>query len=396
MKRSHGTLASDRQFEPVRSHAGTDAMSGGKFLKLTEIRAVEGTSTPLARASVWVPMWLAMDAFRRMQGEALQACGLGPIECSYSIVASDARWRLRRYSGGDAHSSLLIVAAPIKQPYIWDLLPGVSVVRYCRSCGFRVYLLEWTPPSPANRNAGLAAYAGQSIGEAVAAITRASGVQPLIMGHSLGGTLAAIFAALAPDSIRGLVLLGAPLCFEKGSSPLRDGIVSIVPNSFPDMDVVPGSLLSQLCALACPETFVLARLTDAGISMSDPHAALTHARIERWALDEFPLQGKLVQEILEWLFREDRFCEAMLPISGKTLGPASLRGPTLMVVNPADEVAPPTSIAPFVDAMAGGNVRVVAHAGEVGVGLQHLAILAGRQAHAHVWPKIVSWMQARA
>ena len=323
MKRSHVTLESDRGSNPSKTRIGTDAMSGGNFLKLTGTRAVEGTSTPAAGASVWAPMWLAMDALRQMQGEALEAWGLGPIECSYSVrcfgraLAPSPVFRRR-----DTRSSLLIVAAPIKQPYIWDLLADVSVVRYCRSCGFRVFLLEWTPPSRGNRNAGLADYAGQSIGEAVATITKASsGVQPFIMGHSLGGTLAAIFAALAPDSIRGLVLLGAPLCFEKGSSPLRDGIVSIVPNSFPDMDVVPGSLLSHLCALACPETFVLARLTDAGVSMSDPHAALTHARIERWALDEFPLQGKLVHEILEWLFREDRFCDATLSISGKTLGP---------------------------------------------------------------------------
>jgi polyhydroxyalkanoate synthase len=342
-------------------------------------------------------MWLAMDALRRMQGEALQACGLGPVESSYNVVASDARWRLRRYSGGDPHSSLLIVAAPIKQPYIWDLLPRISVVRYCRSCGFRVYLLEWTPPSAANRNAGLAEYAGQAIGQAVAIVARAGrGVQPIIMGHSLGGTLGAIFAALAPDSIRGLVLLGAPLCFDRGSSRLRDGILSIVPRSFPDMDVVPGSLLSHLCAAACPETFVLARFTDAGVSMSDPHAALTHAKIERWALDELPLQGRLVREILQWLLREDRFCGAALSIHGKTLGPSSLRVPTLMVVNLADEVAPPTSIGPFVDAMAGGLVRVMEHGAELGVGLQHLAILAGRQAHVRVWPKIVSWLKARA
>ena len=369
------------------------AMSGGNLRKVTEVPAVEVQSTLAAGTSVWAPMWLAMDTLRQMQGKALEAWGIGPIECSYDVVASDARWRLRRYSGEDSHSSLLIVAAPIKQPYIWDLLPGVSVVRYCRSCGFRMYLLEWTPPSPANRNAGLADYAGQSIGDAAATIARAEGgKQPFVMGHSLGGTLAAIFAAFAPDSVRGLVLLGAPLCFEDGSSPLRDGIVSIVPSSFPDMDVVPGSLLSHLCALACPETFVLARLTDAGVSLSDPHAAITHANIERWALDEFPLQGRLVQEILEWLFRENRFSDATLSISGKTLGPSSLRVPTLIVMNPDDEVAPPTSIRPFVGAMAGGNVRVVEHAGEVGVGLQHLAILAGRQAHAHVWPKIVSWM----
>jgi polyhydroxyalkanoate synthase len=228
-------------------------MLGGNFLKPTGTRAVEGTSTPLAGTSVWTPMWLAMDALRQAQGEALQAWGLGPIECSYNVVASDVRWRLRRYSAGDAQSSLLIVAAPIKQPYIWDLLPGVSVVRYCRSRGFRVYLLEWTPPSPINRNAGLADYAGQSIGQAVATVAKAAnGVQPFIMGHSLGGTLAAIFAALAPESIRGLVLLGAPLCFEKGSSHLRDGIASIVPKSFPYMGVVPGSLLSHLCALGAP------------------------------------------------------------------------------------------------------------------------------------------------
>src|SRR5688572_15734696 len=109
MKRSHVTLGGDRGSNPSRTHIGTDAMSGGNFLKTTGARAVEGTSTPLAGTSVWTPMWLAMDALRQMQGEGLQAWGLGPTECSHSIVASDARWRLRRYSGGDAHSSLLIV-----------------------------------------------------------------------------------------------------------------------------------------------------------------------------------------------------------------------------------------------------------------------------------------------
>lgn len=338
-------------------------------------------------------MWPAMDAFRRMQGA--DAFGFGPIECPYSVFASSAGWRLRQYSGGDPHSSLLIVAAPIKQPYIWDLLPGVSVVRHCRSRGLRVYLLEWTPPSCSNRNIGWAEYAGRSVGEAVATIASAAGgVQPFIMGHSLGGTVAAIFAAFAPESIRGLVLLGTPLCFEPASSRLRDGIVAIVPSSFPDTDVVTGSLLSQLCALACPETFVWARLTDAGVSMGDPHAAVIHGGIERWALDEFPLQGKLVHEIVQWLYRDNGFYAGTLSIGMKTVCPSSLRVPTLAVVNAADEIAPPTSVRPFIDAMPEGNASVNEHAGEIGVGLQHLAILVGQQAHAQVWPKIISWLDA--
>jgi polyhydroxyalkanoate synthase len=65
-----------------------------------------------------------------------------------------------------------------------------------------------------------------------------------------------------------------------------------------------------------------------------------------------------------------------------------------MVVNTADEIAPPASIAPFAQAMPGGAARVIEYAGETGVGLQHLAILVGRQAYAHVWPQIMSWIKA--
>jgi polyhydroxyalkanoate synthase subunit PhaC len=344
-------------------------MSGSNPSELTWIEAEEIASSQAAVTGMWTPMWFAIDALRRMQGDALESFGFGPIECHYDVLAADTHWRLRQYSGGDAHS-LLIVAAPIKQPYIWDLVPGISVVRRCRSHGLRVYLLEWTPPSRGNRNAGLAEYAGRAVGEAVAIVSRAAaGAQPFIMGHSLGGTVAAIFAACTPESIRGLVLLGAPLCFGPASSRLRDGIVSSVPSSFPDMDVVPGSLLSQLCVFASPETFVWSRLTDACLSMSDPHAALTHGKIERWALDEFPLPGKLVHEILEWLFRENRFCSGTLSIGMNTVGPSCLRAPTLVVINAADEIAPAASVRPFIDAMPEENVCLIEHTSEMGVGL---------------------------
>ncbi|WP_454652699.1 alpha/beta fold hydrolase [Bradyrhizobium liaoningense] len=56
--------------------------------------------------------------------------------------------------------------------------------------------------------------------------------RPAVIGHSLGGTLAAIFAAMAPESICALVLLGASLCFEPGSSRFRDVLVSMTPSPF--------------------------------------------------------------------------------------------------------------------------------------------------------------------
>jgi polyhydroxyalkanoate synthase len=133
---------------------------------------------------------------------------------------------------------------------------------------------------------------------------------------------------------------------------------------------------------------------DAVLSLTDPAATAIHNRVERWALDELPLPGRLVHEIVDWLYREDRFYRGTLPICGREVGPSGLRLPTLMVINTADEIAPPASVTAFAQAMPDQAARVIEYAGETGVGLQHLAVLVGRQAYAQVWPKIISWLKA--
>ena len=75
------------------------------------------------------------------------------------------------------------------------------------------------------------------------------------------------------------------------------------------------------------------------MSIADPLAMEIHARVERWALDEVPLPGKLVHQIIDWLYRENRFCRGSLKIGEKVIGPSSLSVPTLAVVNTADEIA---------------------------------------------------------
>ncbi len=60
------------------------------------------------------------DIVRRAQDDALGAFGLDPKECIYDVIVSGAYWRLRDYAGCGASRSLLVVAAPIKRPYVWD------------------------------------------------------------------------------------------------------------------------------------------------------------------------------------------------------------------------------------------------------------------------------------
>jgi polyhydroxyalkanoate synthase len=188
-------------------------------------------------------------------------------------------WRLREYRTHATVSTVLIIAAPIKCPYVWDLSPSTSAIRRCMQQGVHVRLLEWLPASEATGNNGLGEYA-EAIRRCIAKISGDDEqATPFLFGHSLGGTLAAIFGALAPEAIRGLVLLGAPLCFRPAASRFRDALVSLVPSGLSDAEPSPGSLLSCVSALASPDTFIWSRLADAAFSLADGHALEIHARV---------------------------------------------------------------------------------------------------------------------
>jgi polyhydroxyalkanoate synthase len=334
-----------------------------------------------------------LDDTRRARGNVLAALGFGPVECAYGVIASGPRWVLREYAGAAARVSVLIIAAPIKRPYIWDLAPPISAIGYLLAHGLGVHLLEWTPPQTGDRSVGLDDCV-DTIATCLSRVPRdAGGASPVLIGHSLGGTLAAIFAAFDPRRVGGLVLLGAPLCFREGTSHFRDALVSIARSDPAETEVVPGSVLTHASALASPHAFVWSRLIDAAVSLADLQALDTHFRIARWALDEVALPGKLLGQILGWLYREDRFFGGTLPVKGRVVGPRDLVVPTLAVVDTADEIVPPAAVSPFLDASPAVS-RLVEYPGEAGVALQHLALLVGRQARARVWPEIISWLKA--
>src|SRR3974390_1681586 len=154
-----------------------------------------------------------VDVLRRSGGDAVAAFGLGPRECPYQVIGSGPHWRLRDYGGRGASPSLLIVAAPIKRPYIWDLVPSASAIRCCLNRGLHVHLLEWLPASRDDGHIGL----DESVSVIADGLSRIAaqngGARPFLIGHSLGGTLAATYAAPAPAHRAGLLPLGAPLCF---------------------------------------------------------------------------------------------------------------------------------------------------------------------------------------
>jgi poly[(R)-3-hydroxyalkanoate] polymerase subunit PhaC len=352
------------------------------------------------------------DLVRRERGRWLDAMGLGPIETPARTVRALRGAELRAYldpsRDSRPHSAapvLLIVPAPIKRAYIWDLAPEVSVVRRGLEAGLRVYLIRWTEPGrDAEQDDGLADYADHFIAESLEAIAADSGEAapgPVVLaGHSLGGTLAAIFAALHPDAVQALVLLEAPLCF---GGPAAGALAPLIQRAPPAGAVaaalggrVPGSFLNVVSTAAAPDAFQWERWLDAATSLHDPAAWQLHLRVERWTLDEFPLPGRLFAEVVERLYREDRFWRGTLRVGGRLAAPGRITAPVLSVVDPRSRVIPPASIVPFVEALRTRvEARLLRYEGDTGVALQHVGTLVGRNAHRRLWPIILDWIRQR-
>jgi polyhydroxyalkanoate synthase subunit PhaC len=157
-----------------------------------------------------------MDEVRRQIGRGFDAASLGPQETPHRVASEFPGARLRAYHDLESIRGpvLLIIPAPFKRAYIWDLLPQVSVIRRFLDRSFSVYLLEWLIPTKREDGFGLSEYADRLICEAQDAIRSETGSSaPILAGHSLGGTLAAIFATLHPDRGGRLLLVDAPLAF---------------------------------------------------------------------------------------------------------------------------------------------------------------------------------------
>lgn len=341
--------------------------------------------------------WL--DEIRRLIGRRLDAIGLGPQEMPHRVISESPGARLRAYHRRDLRQGpvLLIIPAPFKRAYLWDLLPPVSVVRRCLERGFRVFLLEWLVPTELEDEFGLVDYADRLILEAQMAIRAETGSPaPVLAGHSLGGTLAAIFATLHPGQVGKLLLLDAPLAFGKYGGPLTQAIRALPHASTIRKSAgspVPGSVITALSVAAAPEILQLQRVTDFAASVLDPEALAVHLRVERWTYDEFPLPGRLFEEILELLYREDRLVSGTLQIGERRTGIACLQSPVMAVVNPVGGLVPPRSMLKALEAVPKLTFEVLEYAGGRGPMLQHVGPLVAPVAHQQLWPKLAAWAE---
>lgn len=340
-----------------------------------------------------------LDEFRRTMGRGLEAGGIRPQPTPSHAVYGTGTAVLQHYGGADTDAPVvLLVPAPIKKSYIWDMTPTTSVVRRVLEAGFNVYLLDWQEPGPEHQNFGLDAYADSLIEQCMAYIDSTQGTsQTFLIGHSLGGILSAIYSALHPSRVRGLVLLEAPIAFEEDSGPVKAVATASLPAfSLTDqVGNVPGISMNGLGVLAAPGEFIGERSRDFLRSLSTPDAFFRHMLVERWTLDETALPKRLFEEVTEDLCRNNLFCRGELIVNGKFALPRNVAAPLLSVACPHSRIIPPSTMTKFHQITSSTERRILFYEGDVGVTLQHVGVLVGNDAHQQLWPEITQWLNTQ-
>jgi polyhydroxyalkanoate synthase len=342
----------------------------------------------------------ALDAARRRSGRALEAAGFGPRPTPSTLLDVAPGVRLHTYPAAVDGPPVLLVPAPIKRSYIWDLDPAASVVAHAIRRGLRPFLVEWCERPPDEPRPGLEHYADTLLGACLDAVTERTGASRVaVAGHSLGGTLSAILTARRPERVAGLALLEAPLRF--GAAGSFAPFVATTPAAVVAhlaAGGVPGAFLDVVSALAAPREFAVQPRMDLLRSLldglTDPEPLRTHLRVLRWAGDEFRMPGPLFRDIVERLYRDDAFAGGTLSVAGRRVGPDTLTAPLVTVVAPRSAVIPPASVVPVHEAAAAADKLLLDYPGDVGVALQHVGVLIGRRAHGELWPRILDRLAA--
>jgi polyhydroxyalkanoate synthase len=128
-------------------------------------------------------------------------------------------------------------------------------------------------------------------------------------------------------------------------------------------------------------------------SLAERDAIKTHLRVAGWTFEEIPLPHRLFEEVVDLLYREDRFTRGTLRVGNRIASPKAIEAPLLSIIDPRCRLVPPQAVLPFLRSTQSQDIKLLWYEGDTGVALQHVGMLVGHKAHTHLWPKAIRWMQ---
>ncbi|HLJ68749.1 MAG TPA: alpha/beta fold hydrolase [Chloroflexota bacterium] len=291
---------------------------------------------------------------------------------------------------------LLLVFALVNRPYIFDLRPDNSFVRFMQERGFDVYLIDWGAPGPEDQALRLDDYALDYLPRAIRKVKEVSGSDELtLLGWCIGALLGVMYAALQPaDGLRNLILLTAPLDFSERSC---GGFLRWVDERFLNVDAIletfgnmPAELIDYGAKALKPVDSYLSTYARLWENADNPRVVDSWHAMHTWINDGIPMAGAAFRQLIVELYRENRLLSGTLLARGRPVDLGAIRASLLNVVAERDHIVPPPQSESILARVGSSDRQLLRIPGG------HIGIMAGSSAVETTWPEIERWLAARS
>ena len=288
---------------------------------------------------------------------------------------------------------ILLVMATTNRGYIFDMVPGQSLVEFLLKAGFDVFMIDWEAPRADESHLGLDDYVLDFLPSCVSRVLDETGEPDLtVVGYCFGGVLSLLWAALHPGApLRNLVTFTTPINF-KGMEMFQ----AWSDKRFFDVDRLiatygncPAEMLYSAFDMLRPGARIAGniRLWD---NLWNDEYVKSFRMFDRWATDTLPLAGRYFKETTERLMWDNALYEGHMDVAGRKIDLGKIKVPFMHVVAEHDHIVPYEASRHLVPMIGSADKQEVMLKGG------HVSLVAGANAIKRLWPQLDNWLQERS
>jgi polyhydroxyalkanoate synthase subunit PhaC len=288
---------------------------------------------------------------------------------------------------------ILLVMATTNRGYIFDMVPGQSLVEFLLKAGYDVFMIDWEAPRADERHLGMDDYVLDFLPTCVNKVLEVTGEPDLsVVGYCFGGVLSLLWAALNPDGpMKNLVTFTTPVDFSEMKQ-----FQTWADKRFFDIDRLiathgncPAEMLYSSFDMLRPGGRLAGniRLWD---NMWDDEYVKAYRMIDRWSSDMLPLAGRYFKETTEQLMWDNALFEGRMQVAGRKIDLGVITAPFMHVVAQHDHIVPYDASKPLVPMIGSTDKQEVVLKGG------HVSLVAGGNAIKRLWPQLDIWLQERS
>lgn len=288
---------------------------------------------------------------------------------------------------------LLLVMATTNKAYIFDLAKGQSLIEFLLHRGYDVYVMDWDPPTQAERHLKIENYVLDFIPDCLRRVQEHSGCAEVsLLGYCMAGILASIYTALHPDGpVKNLVCFTTPVDWSQVAwqrivaNPEHFDVDHMVDR----LGIIPPRMIQGAFDMLRPAGRIAGqlRLWD---NLWNAEYVKGYRIMTGWGDDTLPLAGDYYRQIVKELVWKNGLHDGCLRIGGCPVDLGQIRVPLLHVIARYDTLVPPACARPLLEKVGSTDKQELELPGG------HVSLVAGPAAVKRMWPALDHWLGRRS